>query len=163
MIFNICQWVYSLPLSATVRESVWAFPALECVHIYSMIFLITVVALFDIRLMGFSIEQPPHWSLPQLSRLALKWSWVCLGLNATTGALLFSSKAPDYYTNSAFRIKMMLVISGVVYHSIIFSRIAKWGNARIVPVAVRVSGVFSLLLWIGVIAASRWIAYVAAN
>ncbi len=57
--------IQALSLSQTVRKSLWVFPALECIHIYSMIFLVTVVATFDMRLMGFKIvgeAQPfPSW------------------------------------------------------------------------------------------------------
>ena len=157
MLVNLCQWLYDLPISTTIRESFVVFPLLECIHIYSMIFLVTVISAVDLRLLGLAIGRRP---LPQLARQALRWMWVCFGINAISGSLLFISRAPDYYINSAFRIKILLIFLAVVYHSVVFRRAAKWEDAAAVPLEARFVGSVSLLLWIGVIAASRWIAFV---
>jgi hypothetical protein len=62
--------IQDLSISQTVRKSLWVFPALECIHLYSMVFLITVVATFDMRLMGFKLVErlnlfpnSPDWLL----------------------------------------------------------------------------------------------------
>src|SRR5438132_131596 len=104
---KLCQWLHDLSVSGTVRESMWVFSTLECIHIYSMIFLITVVAVFDLRLMGIAMGRQ---SVAQLSKLVLRWAWISLVVNFITGGFLFASKAPDYYINSAFRIKMLLIL-----------------------------------------------------
>ena len=159
MITNLLQWFHDLSVSTTVRESFWVFPALECTHIYSMIFLITVVAAFDLRLIGLNISKHAQ-SLSKLSKLVLRVGLVCFVVNFTTGAFLFASKAPDYYINSAFRIKMLLIFLGVAYHSVLLIKAAKWDQAPASSIGIKLAGVFSLLLWVGVIAASRWIAFV---
>ena len=55
MLLQWFQWLHDLPVSLIVRESFWVFPLLECIHIYSMIFLFTMVAAFDMRLVGIKI------------------------------------------------------------------------------------------------------------
>src|SRR5262245_33766068 len=50
------QWLYDLSWSESLRSSVWAFPIIECIHIYSMVSLIGLLAAFDMRLMGFAIS-----------------------------------------------------------------------------------------------------------
>ena len=157
MLASFFQWLSDFQISLTVRESLWVFPALECLHIYSMIFLVTVVAAVDLRLLGLVMGRKP---LSQHSRRALRWMWVCLGINAVSGALLFMSRAPDYYINSAFQIKILLVVLGTAYHSVLFHRVGRWDDTPAIPVGARLVGSFSLLLWVGVIAASRWIAFV---
>ena len=159
MFTHLLQWLHDLSVSTTVRESFWVFPALECTHIYSMIFLITVVAAFDMRLIGIRISRHVQ-SLSKLSKLVLRVGLVCFFVNFTTGAFLFASKAPDYYINSAFRVKMLLILFGVAYHSVLLSKASKWDDAPASSVGIKVAGVVSLLLWVGVIAASRWIAFV---
>jgi hypothetical protein len=159
MLVHLLQWLHDLSVSATVRESFWVFPALECTHIYSMILLITVVAAFDLRLIGIKITKHVQ-SLSKLSRLVLRVGVACLIVNFTTGAFLFASKAPDYYINSAFRVKILLILFGVAYHSVLLIKASKWDEAPATSMGVKVAGVFSLLLWVGVIAASRWIAFV---
>src|SRR5689334_223719 len=136
MITHLLLWFHDLSVSTTVRESFWVFPALECTHIYSMIFLITVVAAFDLRLIGVKISRHVQ-PLPKLSRLVLRVGLVCFVVNFLTGAFLFASKAPDYYINSAFRVKMLLIFSGVLYHSVLLSKAAKWDEAPASSVGIK--------------------------
>ena len=157
MLASFFQWLSDFQISLTVRESLWVFPALECLHIYSMIFLVTVVAAVDLRLLGLVMGRKP---LSQHSRMALRWMWVCLGINTVSGVLLFMSRAPDYYINSAFQIKILLVVLGTAYHSVLFHQVGRWDDTPAIPVGARLTGSFSLLLWVGVIAAPRWIAFV---
>ncbi len=161
MLLHLCQWLYGLSVSQTVRESLWVFPTLECIHIYSMVFLITLVAAFDLRLLGVRIQRRTHQPISQLGRLVLRWAWISLAINFATGSLLFASKAPDYYVNSAFLIKMLLIFLGVAYHSVLLPMAARWDDVPAMPLGPKFAGAFSLLLWVGVIAASRWIAFVA--
>ncbi len=158
---SLLEWLYELSVSQTVRESLWVFPTLEWIHLYSMIFLITLIAALDLRLMGFSIEPSPRQPLSQLARRVLRFAWIALGVNIVTGTLLFASLAPDFYINSAFRIKIVLIVLGVLYHWVVVLPMTKRDNAVPMTIASKfVLGCFSLLLWVGVIAASRWIAFV---
>ncbi len=163
MLLKWCQWLQDLSASRTVRESLWVFPTLGLVHLYSMVFLIAVIAALDLRLMGIAMERRSQQPLPQLSRRVLGCSWISLSVNAVTGTFLFASKAPEYYTNPAFRIKILLVFLGVVYHSIVFPTIVlpraiRWEESSRAPIGAKLTGVFSLLLWAGVVVASQWIA-----
>jgi hypothetical protein len=154
----LVQWIYDLSLSGTIRSSSWVFPTLECIHLYSMVFLIGLVGAFDMRLMGFSMEHQP---LAGFSKLVLRWVWIPFGVNTITGTLLFISKAPDYSGNPAFLTKISLIFLGLVYHSVIFRKAGRWDDSVALSTGTKVLGGISLAIWIGVIAASRWIAYVS--
>lgn len=154
---DLFQWIYDLALSKTVRESLWVFPVLECIHIYSMIFLVTIIGAVDLRLLGFGIGDQP---LSQLARRVLGWAWLCLGVNAATGLLLFASSAPDYSINSAFQIKILLIVLAMAFHTVVLRRAGRWDDVPAMPAGAKLTGCLSLALWIGVIAASRWIAFV---
>ena len=158
MITNLLQWLHDLSISTLVRESFTIFPILECIHIYSMILLITLVATFDLRLIGFNLARRPM-PLARFAKLVVPWAWVCLIINFLTGSLLFMSKAPDYYVNPAFRLKMLLILIGVVYHSILLPLALKADDAQPTSIGIKFAGGFSLSLWIGVIASSRVIAF----
>jgi hypothetical protein len=151
------NWTYDLPISLVVRESSWLFPTLECIHLYSMISLIALVALFDLRLMGFAFEPKP---VSHFSRMVRRWIWLPLLANVITGTLLFISKPMEYSSNYAFRLKMLFLLFGVAYHAVILRRAHRWDNLAVMPLRISALGVFSLCLWIGVLASSRWIAYV---
>ena len=154
---SLLNWIYDLGISATVRESSWAFPTLECIHLYSMVFLIGIVSAFDLRLMGVSIEDQP---LAHYSKLVRRWVWLPLIVNTITGTLLFMSKPTEYSANIAFVVKMMFLCLGVVYHAIIVRRSDRWNDLARMPAGVSLLGGVSLVFWLGILASSRWIAYV---
>jgi len=160
MLERLCQWLHDLPVSATVRESLWVFPTLECIHIYSMILLITLLASFDLRLAGVTLSRHSHRTTSEISKIVLRWVWIFLLVNFVTGGLLFLSKAPDYYVNSAFLIKMLLILTGAIYQFALLRLAPKWDDVPSMPMTVRMAGALALLFWAGVIAASRWIAFV---
>ena len=157
MFVDLWQWLYDLGISATVRESSWVFPTLECCHLYSMVFLIGLVGAFDLRLMGIAIEPQP---VSHFSRLVRRWVWIPLGVNTITGTLLFISKPMEYSSNLAFVMKMLFLFVGVAYHTVILRRADRWDNLAKMPMRVSLLGGISLLLWLGILASSRWIAYV---
>ncbi len=80
MLVGLLKWIYDLSISQTIRSSFWIFPFLECIHLYSMVFLVSVIAAFNLRLMGFRIVDKPQ-SLSKLSRLTLGLASVCFGVN----------------------------------------------------------------------------------
>ncbi len=58
---------------------------------------------------------------------------------------------------------MTLILAGIVYHSILLSRASRWDDAPPMSAGIKLAGGVSMLLGIGVIAASRWIAYEATR
>ena len=163
MLMKWCQWINNLSISASVRDSLWLFPAIGWVHLYSMILLMVGIAALDLRLMGITIERGLQQPVLRLARRVRIWAWIWLSVNAVTGSFLFASKAPDYYINPAFRLKILLVLLGVVYHSFILPaivrpRVTRWDASSGAPFEAKITGAFSLLLWVGVIIASQWIA-----
>jgi hypothetical protein len=80
-----------------------------------------------------------------------------------SGTLLFSSEATKLYNNGAFLLKMGLIflagINALVFHTTVYQRVEKWDLAAATPIGARLAGAFSLVLWVGVIFAGRWIAY----
>jgi hypothetical protein len=85
-------------------------------------------------------------------------------VQVVTGALLFSSEAVKIHGNPAFRLKMLLLLLAGV-HALIFQtsmsrQLADWDErASLQPVA-RIMGVTSLLLWVGIVTAGRFIGFV---
>ncbi len=70
---GLWQWLYDASLSKTLRDSAWAFPIIECIHIYSMVSLIALFAGFDMRLMGFAMGGRNRRPIPELATTVLHW------------------------------------------------------------------------------------------
>ena len=159
MFTTLWQWLYDLPLIGAVRDSQFAFPVLECIHLYSMVFLLAIVAVFDLRLMGVAWADLGSSSLAKSARLVLTWIWVPLLVNAVTGTLLFGTMAPDYSQNWAFVTKISLIAGGVAYHVAVLLAVSRWSDAATTGVPMKLMSAIAVLVWPAIIVASRWIAY----
>ena len=141
----------NLPLAAAIRESAWAFPLLEIVHIAAFATVIGSVMLVEMRVFGLRKVLP----LPELGRLGMQVALAAFALAVASGSLLFLCDAAGYVANRAFAVKLGLIaLAGtnmVVFH-------ARGSLARPDAVA-KAQCALSLLLWLGVISAGRLIGY----
>jgi hypothetical protein len=68
------------------------------------------------------------------------------------------------YVNPAFRLKMVLIClagaQALIFQFAASRKLAAWDERGAVPVAARIGGLISILLWIGVVAAGRWIGFI---
>jgi hypothetical protein len=158
--FAFCQWLEGSAFGTAIHQSLWLFPLIETAHLFGIILLVGATSALDLRLIGLALKEEP------VSRIAgrlLPWAWVGLTIQVTTGFCLFASEATRCWENPAFRIKMaMLVLAGLnalVFHQTVYRRVASWDEARVTPVAAKFAGCCSILLWFGIVAAGRWIAF----
>jgi hypothetical protein len=139
------------PLAA-LQTHPWAFPALETAHIVGISILVGNLVLFEARLFGLGSTL----ALRPLARLALPLAVLGFGLAAFTGMLMFATQPSELLPNPAFRLKMLLLLlagsNAVWFHA--------RGSLERVDLLGRVLGGSSLLLWLGVLACGRAIAYV---
>ncbi|AUN96166.1 hypothetical protein [Pseudazoarcus pumilus] len=135
-----------------LKGSLWAYPALEAVHITGIALLFGSLVVFELRMLGAARTLPAE----ALARLALPVSVGGFALAATSGLMLFAADAFDLLANPAFRIKMVLLVlaglNAAAFHACDGLRCD--GAARTVQL------VSSIVLWLGIIVAGRMIAYV---
>jgi len=132
-----------------LRESGWAYPTLEVVHLVGVGLLLGSLVLFELRMLGLGRAIPPA----ALARLALPVTVAGFMLAAMTGSLMFATQPFELLPNPAFRAKMLLLMVGganaVIFH-------ARDSLARHDLVA-RLQAVLSMIVWIGVLACGRLI------
>ena len=154
------QWLEDTSVATAVVETTWMFPSLEIVHLLGMISFVGTIGTFDLRLLGLWMRDRP---VSQLAGRLLPIAWACFSVMAASGSLLFSSRATEIYVNAAFRFKLLLLIlAGVnvlVFHITVYRRVARWDEAHATPLTAKLAGGISLLIWVGVVAAGRMIAY----
>lgn len=155
-----CKWLEQTSLGAAVRESLWLFPAIETLHLLGMAALVGTVAILDFRLLGWVMRRERFSALA--GRL-LPWAWVGFAAQVVTGVLLFSSEAVKVYTNPAFRLKVLLIllagVHALIFHWTVYRDVATWDDSAVLPVRVKVSALLSVVLWIGIVAAGRFIGF----
>ena len=156
---SLWQGLEGSALGIYIAESTWAFPTLESVHVMAFVTVLGTLLVVDLRLLGIGWKDT---KLTTLSEEALKITWIAFGLAATTGLLLFVSKATSYVINPYFQLKLiMMALAGlnmVVFQFITWKSVEEW-NTGAVPLAAKVSATLSLLLWIAVVFFGRAIGF----
>jgi len=149
-----------LPLAVAMRHDLWLYPIIEIVHITGFVTLVGSIIVLDLRLLGLSQALPVR----ALAHHVLPWSVGALLLIVPTGLLMFIAHAGDMIGNTAFITKMTLLccaaINAAVFHAGVFRSAAAWDSSVAVPAAARLHALISLLIWVGVLACGRLLAYV---
>jgi hypothetical protein len=74
-----------------------------------------------------------------------------------TGPLMFSTDAYAYHVNPSFQFKMVVLTIALLFHFTLHRRAVR---PDVSPVAARLAGAMSLLLWTTVVFSGRFIAFI---
>lgn len=155
----IFEQLQNSALSEWLRTSLKAVPIINAVHVMALAIVFGTILMVDLRLLGYNV----HRSFKTLHRELLGWTWAAFGLAAVSGGLLLIVNATTYYRNTAFWLKMLvIVLAGVnmaVFEQITAKTASSWDKGVAPPTAARVAGALSILLWLSVIFLGRWIGF----
>ena len=153
------SWLETTAIANAIRASIWMYPALETAHYIGLAMLVGSIAIMDLRLLGFAR------ALPIKPVMALvPFAWTGFAINAVTGSLIFIYNATSFGPDRVFRLKLSLMaLAGI--NTFIFQIAASRANAQwvatgAVPLSIKSVAAASLVLWIAVVTAGRWMAYV---
>jgi hypothetical protein len=136
--------------------SVWAYPTVLTLHTLGLAVLVGANWIVDLRVLGVAKSIP----LRVLER-AFPVMWVGFWVNAVSGAMLFAAEATSKGTTILFLSKLVLVAVGVVLILMLKRNLYGRGPERAsVGGAAKLLAAASLALWVGAIAAGRFMAYV---
>ena len=156
MTLEFLDWLEHSSLAAEIRQSLWMYPALEIVHIVGIVLLVGSTFSFDLRMMGFSTDIP----LGGLSRFLLTWARRGLILVIPSGLLLFITNAGSLGMDPTFWLKIgLLILAGL--NALVFHRLVSKDriDSLKLPIHSKIQALISMVLWIGVIACGRLLAY----
>lgn len=152
-------WIERSALATAMRQELWLYPAVEIVHIWGFVVLVGSIAMLDLRLLGLSREVPVR----QLARHLLPWTLGALILIVPTGLLMFIAHAGDLISNRAFVSKLVLIfaagINAALFHLGPYRSVEHWEAGVATPGRAKLHAALSLLIWMGVIACGRLLAY----
>jgi hypothetical protein len=149
------QWCEGTPIGAAIRESVWLFPVVECVHLIALAWVGGAIVVVDLRLLGFGLRQQPVSSVAADAR---RWLVAGLAVLVITGVLLFLSEAVKCYETPVFWVKMGTLALAIAFTFGVRERAcrrAAGGPMRFAKVVACVS----LALWFTVALAGRAIGF----
>jgi hypothetical protein len=159
-LLGFCQWLEKTPWSIALHESLWIYPIVESVHVLTLGLFLGTAVMLDLRLLGLTMRQVPF---SDVTARLLPWTVAGFALMVVSGSLLFYAIPVRTYLNIFFRIKVaMLILAGLnvwVFHRTVYRRVAAWDLEPVAPIAARVAGALSLVLWACIVVAGRMIAY----
>ena len=138
----------------TIKESLWYFPAIEAVHLLGLAMLGGAILVVDLRMLGAGMSNQP---VATIARSAHRWLIVAIVMLLATGIPLFLSEAVKCFYNTSFWVKMGGLVIGLLFTFTIRNKVAMSGTAS--PAVYKAVGAFSILVWLVVAAAGRWIGF----
>jgi len=157
---NFLQWLHDTQFSNVMRESIWAEPIVETIHVLTLTLFLGFAVLLDLRLLGVCLRRRKVSEvLGQLN----PFLFVGFAIMVISGLLLFSGDPPAFWGTFFFKIKMVfLILAGLnvlIFNATIGRKVAEWDLAPKTPRAAKVAAVISIVLWVAIVAAGRAIAY----
>lgn len=136
---------------AALKSHLWAYPALEVVHIVGIGVLLGNLILLELRVFGMG----PALPVRDLARLSLGLALAGFTLAAVSGLLMFASQPAELLANRAFTLKMLLLLAAACNAAWFHGR----GSLGKLDGWARVQMAISTVIWLAVVACGRWIAY----
>ena len=157
---SFLQWLYNTPFSITMRESLWAEPIVETIHVLTLTLFLGFAVLLDMRLLGVAMKRRRMSEvLGQLN----PWLFGGFAVMIVTGVLLFCADPIAFYSTTVFKVKMIMLVLAVlnvlIFNATVGRKIAEWDLSPTTPGGAKLAAVVSLVLWVFIISAGRWIAY----
>lgn len=135
-------------------------PVVQTVHLLSIAAIMGSVVLIDLRVLGLAL---PSQSTGELVGRLMPWTWWALPSLAVSGLVFVLARPASYFVNPVFRLKFTMLVPAVILAALFQLAGAKnpnfWDASPGRRAAARVIAALSLVLWIGVVLAGRWIAY----
>ena len=69
---ELLSWLEATRLAEFIRESEWAFPAVESVHVIALALVIGTISIVDLRLLGLASTNRLY---SELAKQVLPWTW----------------------------------------------------------------------------------------
>jgi hypothetical protein len=168
MLQELSDWLTQTPLnvvfSDTTRLETWLIiPISQTIHILGVAIVMTAVGMLNLQLLGVRVTKP---SFADLSARWMPWIWSAMVVLFITGAVQTIAEPTRELMNNTFRIKIVMLLIAVAITVVYRAQVKKdakyWersGERRALAYAL---ASISLVLWLGIVAAGRLIAYVGA-
>lgn len=161
---SFCDRLSASALSQAIQGTEWVIPAVQTVHILAVGAVVTSVALLDLRLAGWRARRDP---LAAVAGRYLPVIWLALPVLLLTGATLILAEPSRALQNPVFIAKMTLLVAAVALTLMCHAPLRRdAGFWEASPARRRLAVLIASLsaaLWIGIVFAGRWIAYVQSN
>ena len=161
----VFEWLDASMLADISKSSAGIFSIVQAIHILSMVMLIGMILLGDLRILNVLLRDVPSDVVVANTGKWIKIALVCIILSGIYEA---SAIAMKLYFNMFYWAKMAGLAMGLVYMYVFRNPIYKAyalavaGNApaeAVSPAVVKLIAVTNLVIWLTVAASGRWIGF----
>ncbi len=161
---GFCSRLAATPLSQAIQSTDWIIPAVQTVHIVAVATVITSALMVDLRLFGF---RDRGQTISAVAGRFLPLIWYALPILLLTGITLIIAEPSRALQNPVFILKMALLLpaAGATLGCQLPLRKDDryWDRSDSRRMLARLIACVSLPLWVAIIFAGRWIAYVQSS
>ena len=157
---QLSVWLERTQMNHEIQVHDWIVPIVQSIHILGIAVVASSALMINLRLLGlYAADQP----LKEVLARFLPFIWWPLIVLLLTGIVMIVGEPPLSLKNPVFQIKMTLLFAALVVTvvcQVTLRRHTDFGDltaGRRAGAATLAS--VSMLLWVGIIFAGRWIAY----
>ena len=149
-------WFENTRLGQVIRDSTWAFAAIEVVHLLGLTVLLGTVTVVNLRLAGVGLR---NQRASEVAADAMPWTYGGMVATIASGFALFTSEALKCYDSPPFYLKMGLLVVSLAFTFSIQRRVANGSAPEFSSGVGKVLASMTIALWFGVGLAGRAIAF----
>ena len=156
-----CAWLELTPFSQQLQTREWVVPAVQTIHLLAIAGVMGSMLLYNLRLLGLRGGDVP------LARVCQRFVPVLCGavlLLLLSGAVMIAAEPARSLLNPVFQLKMVLLAAALALTATTAWPLRRspgyWDASRVRGRLARLFGTASIGLWVAILCAGRWIAYV---
>ena len=168
MLQDLSDWLEQTALhtifSDTTRLETWLIiPLSQTIHIIGVAIVMTAVGMLNLQLLGIRVTKQ---SFAELSAGWMPWIWSGMVVLLLTGVVQTIAEPTRELMNNTFRIKIIMLVIAVAITVLYRTQVRKdpkyWERPGERRTAAYALASLSLVLWLGIVAAGRLVAYIGA-
>lgn len=153
----VTHWLETTQASAAIKDAFWIIPTVQSIHIIAITLVFTAAVIVSLRSWGIV---GLDWSPTMWARRLFPSLWVALVVLALTGSILIVGEPARELPNPAFQFKMACLLVAIGLTFVLARRFASGSDAVVKSLSTRLLATVAILLWIAIMCAARWIAYI---
>jgi uncharacterized membrane protein len=158
---SLAQSISLTPLSLWIQSTLWVVPWVQTIHIIAIGLLLSSVFMIDMRILNLTGRGQ---SIAETARRFSPWVWIGFTILLVSGTILVIGEPVRSLLNVFFWTKMGLLAVALI--SVAFFQVTlrthpeMWEETHARRTLTKVLAVAALVVWLGIIFAGRFIAYV---
>jgi hypothetical protein len=135
-------------------------PIVQAFHLMAISAVMGSIVLIDLRVLGLALRSQPT---PELVARVMPWMWYALPVNLVSGLVFVIARPMRYFVNPVFGSKFVFMLPAIVLAFVFQMALRRnqsfWDQSGSRRALAKLVALLSLLCWIGVVFAGRFIAY----